>query len=77
MDNATIGETILQYVVLHNFVVAMRVDTDVFVMGETEVHDGVEYTMDMRVAGNAMNHMIWLRVFYPLAFIDSIVSGLW
>jgi hypothetical protein len=67
----------LGYVVLHDFVVSMGINADVGVMGETVFNDTAEYSVSIGVAGNAMDYMIWLRVIYPLTFIDLGISRFW
>ena len=67
----------LQDVVLHNLVVAVGIYADVLVVGETELHDAAKDAVNIGVAGNAMDYMIWLRVIYPLTFIDLGISRFW
>ena len=62
---------------LHNNVVAVGVYADVRVVGETELHDAAKDARSIGVAGNAMDYMIWLRVIYPLTFIDLGISRFW
>ena len=62
VDDAAVGETVLQDVVLHDGVVAMGVDADVTVYGKAEVHDVAEDMVNIGIAGHAMNNMIRERV---------------
>jgi hypothetical protein len=65
----------LCYVVLHDFVVSMGINADVGIMGETEVHDTAEYTVNFWITGNTMDYMIWHSIVKPLPFIDPGISG--
>ena len=67
----------LRYVVLHDFVVTMGIYADVRIMREAEFHDAAKNTVSLRVAGNAMDDMIRLRIIYPLTFIDLGISRFW
>jgi hypothetical protein len=55
---------------LHDFVVLVGVNTNVWIMGETKVHDVAEYAVDIRVTGYSVNDMIRQFVIQPLAFMD-------
>ena len=59
MNDATVSESMLQYVVLHDMIVLMGVNADVALMGKTEFHDAFEDAMRVRETGNAVNDMIW------------------
>ena len=67
----------LGYVVLHDFVVSMGVNADVWIMGETEVNDTAEYSVNIWITGYPMDYMIWFFIIKPLTFIDSVISGFW
>ena len=45
-------------VVLHDTVIFMGIDADVWIVGETEVHDGAENVMSLRITGDTMDNMI-------------------
>ena len=77
VDDTAICEAVLQDVVLHNLVVVVGIYADVLVVGETELHDAAKDAVSIGVAGNAMDYMIWLRVIYPLTFIDLGISRFW
>jgi hypothetical protein len=53
----------------------MGVNPDVWVMGETVVHDAAEYTMNIGITGYAVDYMIWHSIVKPLPFIDPGISG--
>jgi hypothetical protein len=44
--------------VLHNLVIAMGVDTDISIARETEIHDGTEDAMYIRITGNAVDNVV-------------------
>ena len=67
----------LGYVVLHDSIVTMGVYANVWVMGETEVHDAAEYSVSIWVTGDTVDYMIWLFIIKPLAFIDPGISEFW
>ena len=67
----------LGYVVLHDFVVSMGVNTNVWIMGETVVHDAAEYTVNIGITGYTMDYMIWFFIIKPLSFINPGISGFW
>ena len=67
----------LQNVVLHNLVVMMGIYADVLVMREAEVHDVVEYAMNIWIAGYSMYNMIRLCVIKPFTIIDFTICGFW
>ena len=69
VDDAAIGEAVLLDVVLHDAVVFVGVNANVHIMGEAEVHDVVEDTMDIRVAGDAMDDMIGHYIVQPLTIV--------
>ena len=77
IDDAAIGEAVLQDVMLHNLVVAVSVYADIRVIRKAELHDAAKDTVSLRVAGNAMDDMIRLRIIYPLTFIDLGISRFW
>ena len=58
MNDATVSESMLQYVVLHDMIVLMGVNADVALMGKTEIHDAFEDAMNVGETGNAVNDMI-------------------
>ena len=58
MDDATICESILGDDMLHNGIVAVGVNPDVWVMRETIIHDTIEYTMDMWITCYSVYDMI-------------------
>jgi hypothetical protein len=60
IDDAAISKTVLQNVVLHDFVVAMCIYADVRVVREAEIHDAAKYAMNIRITGYSMDYMIWL-----------------
>ena len=75
VDNAAIGETVLQDIVLHDVVVPMGVNANVPLFGEAEVNDALEDAASFRYAGNAMDDMIGKNVIHPLTTINGRVSG--
>ena len=58
MDDATVSESMLKYVVLHDMIVLMGVNADVALTGKTEIHDAFEDAMRVRETGNTVNDMI-------------------
>ncbi len=46
-------------------------------MGEAEVHDAAEYTMNIGIAGYTVDYMIRAFIIKPLAFIDLGVCRFW
>ena len=58
MNDATVSESMLQYVVLHDMIVLMGVNADVALMGKTEIHDAFEDAMNVGETGNAVNDII-------------------
>ena len=58
MNDATVSESMLQYIVLHDMIVLMGVNADVALMGKTEIHDAFEDAMNVGETGNAVNDMI-------------------
>ena len=77
VDDTTISEAVLQNVVLHNLVVMMGIYADVLVMREAEVHDVVEYAMNIWIAGYSMYNMIRLCVIKPFTIIDFAICWFW
>ena len=69
VDDSAVAESVLADIMLHDEVVAVRVDADVRVLRETEVHDVVKHMMHVRITADAMDHMIRLRVIQPLAVV--------
>ena len=67
----------LQNVVLHNLVVMVGIDADVCVMREAEVHDVVEYAVNIWIAGYSMYNMIRVCVIKPFTIIDFTICGFW
>jgi hypothetical protein len=67
----------LCYVMLHDFVVSMGVNTNVWIMGETIVHDAAEYAVNIGITGYTMDYMIRLPIVQPLTFIyiKNVGSG--
>ena len=63
-------------VVLHDSVVAVRVDADVLLVGKAEVHDVAEDAVDVGSARDAMDDVIGQGVVEPLAVVDFRVGGL-
>jgi hypothetical protein len=53
----------------------MGVNADVWIMGETKVHDAAEYTVNFWITGYPMDYMIWHSIVKPLPFIDPGISG--
>ena len=45
-------------VVPHDGVIAMCVNADIRITGETEGYDVAEYMVDIRITGHTMNNMI-------------------
>ena len=45
-------------VMLHDFIVTMGINANVWIMRETKVHDVAEYAVDIRVTGYSVNDMI-------------------
>ena len=64
-------------VVLHDTVILMGIDTNVFIMREAEVHDIAKDAMSIRVAGYTMYDVIGLYVVKPLAVVYLRVGWLW
>lgn len=67
----------LCYVMLHDFVVLVGVNTNVWIMGETVFHDAAEYAVNIGITGYAMDYMIWFFIIKPFSFIDPGISGFW
>ena len=59
----------LQDVVLHDYIVTMGINTNVWVVPETVFHDTHEYTMSIGITGNTMDYMIRLSIVQPLTYI--------
>jgi hypothetical protein len=68
IDNSTIGEAMFAYVMLHDSIVPMGVNANVWVMGETEVHDAAEYSVSIGINAFAtaflMNALIVIPAFW-------------
>jgi hypothetical protein len=47
----------------------MGIDADIRIVGETEVHDGAEDAMSLRIAGDTMDDMIRKSIIYPLTIV--------
>ena len=62
MDDAATGEAVLLDDMLHDAVVAMRVDAQVRLCGRTELDDAVEYAVNVRITGYAVDDVIGLGV---------------
>ena len=75
MDDATVGEAVVQDDVLHDMVVAMRVDADIPVVTEAEVDDGAEDAMRLGDACNTVDDMIRLLIVEPLPTLYLGVGG--
>ena len=75
-DDAAVGEAVFEDVMLHDAVAAVRVDADVAVAGESELHDSVEDAVCFRKAGNAVDNVVGLAVIKPLSVVDGAVGGL-
>ena len=58
VDDSAVGEAVLCDDVLHDAVVAMRVDTEVRLCGSTEVDDAVEDAVNVGIAGYTMDDVI-------------------
>ena len=43
VDNAAIGETMFQEIVLHNLIVSMRINANISVARQAEVHDTINH----------------------------------
>ena len=65
------------YVMLHDMVVPMGVNTNVWVFKETKVHDAAEYAVSIRITTDPMDYMIWLFIIKPPTLIDPGISGFW
>ena len=61
VDNTAIGEAVLLDDLLHDAVVAMRVDAQVRLCGRTGFDDAVEYAVNIRIAGYAVDDVIGQR----------------
>ena len=59
----------LCYVMLHDFIVTMGINADVWIMRETVVHDTAKDTMSIGITSYPMDYMIRLRIVQPLTFI--------
>ena len=62
-------------VVLHDYVVSMGINTDVWIVGETVVHDAAEYSVSIGITGYTMDYMVRLLVIEPLPLINSGIRG--
>ena len=67
----------LRDVMLHDSIVSMSVNPNVWIMGETVVHDATEYSMSIGIAGNPMDNMIRTFIIKPLTFIKLGVCWFW
>ena len=76
VDDAAVGEPVLQDVVLHDAVVAVRVDADVALPREAELHDILEDAVCLRETRDAVDDVVRLCVIKPLAVVDPGVRGL-
>ena len=63
------------YIVLHDFIISMGVNANVWIMGEAEVHDAAEYIVNFWITGNTMDYMIRMFIIKPLSFVDLGISG--
>ena len=61
-------------VVLHDSVVAMGVDTNVWILGETVFHDAAEYSVNIGITGYTMDYMIGFCIIKPLSLVDLGIS---
>ncbi len=75
MDDATVGEAVVQDDVLHDMVVAMRVDADIPVVTEAEVDDGAEDAMRLGEACDTVDDMIRLIIVEPLPTLYLGIGG--
>ena len=57
-DDATILESVFHDVMLHDVVVAVRVDADVAFPLKAKLHDTLEDTMHIGKAGNAVDNVV-------------------
>ena len=64
-----------QQIVLHDGIVAMRINPDVCIMSEAEVYHVAEDMMSVWIAGNTMDNMIRQFIVQPFAIVYLMVSG--
>ena len=76
VDDAAVGEAVFEEVVLHDVVVAVGVDADVAVVGETPFYNCTEDAVDVREAGYAVDYVIGESVVQPVAVKDFAVGRL-
>ena len=62
---------------LHDMIVSVGINTNVWVFGKTELHNATEYTVSIRITTDPMDYMIWQLIIKPPTFIDSGISGFW
>ena len=65
----------LTEVVLHDDVVAMRVDTDVAVAGKGELHDANENAVRAMFAAHVVDDMVGEGVVEPLTVVNLLLGG--
>ena len=58
MDDATIDKAMFLDGMLHDVVVLVRVDADIAISFKAEVHDALEDTMRVGIAGDAVDHVV-------------------
>ena len=73
MYDAAIFETVFLDIMLHYFIIAMRIDADVELFSEAELHDALEDAMRLRKTRDAMDDMVRLCVIEPFAVINLII----
>ena len=76
VDDTALGEAVLLDVVLHDTVVLMGIDSDVYIMRETEVHDIAKDAVNIWITGYTMNDMVGQGVVCPLTIIYLRVGRL-
>ena len=74
MYDAAVFESVFLDIMLHYFVVAMRIDADVALFSEAELHDTLEDAMHLRKTRYAMDDMVRLAVVEPFAVVNLIVG---
>ena len=72
IDDAAILEAGLGYNVLHDMVVAVRVDSDIAALGERIIHYFHEYAMGIPGACDPVDDHVWQIIVEPLAYYPGV-----
>lgn len=78
-DNPTIRKAIFIKAMLHNFVVAMSVYSDIVDFAPAKIHNFIECAMAAWRACNSVNYDVWFSVVKPLSVVYYLICrvGAW